>query len=1040
MANDEIIKRFLSDDYIHQLLSDGEHYYWQSQVDVSASYTCNGSAISKLLYLLVLPALQVDWTTDVDSPCNPDMIYRIFQIYPVNDEEAIRQLNLLSPLQSSDPHLMFYFIASAFSLRLRKNISARLMLNRYEPVDMSLSDWRDQVVTGVLRALVFLIRKKNGYEDINNAIEEISRLRTAQQSYESQYLEHFTEECQVEKAYELWALYHVSKAVTEVANYLLNGYSYQRRISVVIRKYMEQAISILSFNHAMQDWVTIIYHVLTALSNNSIWNNTAFNAKIQSLCQLKAQQNLLELLPSQRDAMEQNLFDVSANAFILQMPTSAGKTLLAEFNILITYAQLPDSKIVYVVPSRALVNQVYFDLREDLTSLGIAVEKTSSAIEIDDNENAFLKNDNVNVLVSTPEKIDLLLRRQHQALNDVSLFVIDEAHTIANGQRGAKLELLVSLLHRERPNAKIMMLSPFFGGDNEALKEWIGCRNMVQVDWKPADKLVIEVSRNRKTFTCELLPSAHSNSPADNNKFDISVDDYFKDSQEREKLLHFVVNQHQYAEKSLLILCKDRSSANKLAEHIYNWLSEPDTVSDEIRLVQKFIDEEIGTETIYSRVLSKGVAIHHAGLSDEVKLLIEHLIREKLVHYVCATTTIAEGVNFPISSVFFYSYYKGDKPLSVDDFWNIAGRAGRTMIDNVGKIYLANDKEASHVNNGRMLIKQGAEQVVSVLASLMTNHSELQSLLDTPNGIILLLSNHKYKDAFTPLFQYFVHLIRVTDTSYADELEDLFRDTLGYYSLTVQQQQQFVDLCERIYNRIRLEFGSREGAMAFADKTGFSVPSVLAIMKAHQEDPQIADLDSWKPEKLFDAHNCKNLGSKIRVIAELRETDIGTDSKMSPFNPDLVAELLIAWVHGKSMKEMLNIHPAFKCQSAADVDKKISDMVSYFSSLRFKSSWGLSALEGIVRGEEEISDSYIPSYVYYGVNNEKSLALRMIGVPRKISSALSQLLIEDVSTYSYSSLRNMVTHLTTEQWKTVLPNHSNLSVADWKRIIQILVK
>ena len=51
------------------------------------------------------------------------------------------------------------------------------------------------------------------------------------------------------------------------------------------------------------------------------------------------------------------MLDVYANATILQMPTSAGKTLLAEFNIIVTKSLRSDAKIIYVVPSRALVNQ-----------------------------------------------------------------------------------------------------------------------------------------------------------------------------------------------------------------------------------------------------------------------------------------------------------------------------------------------------------------------------------------------------------------------------------------------------------------------------------------------------------------------------------------------------------------------------------------------------------------------------------------------------------------------------------------------------------
>ena len=52
------------------------------------------------------------------------------------------------------------------------------------------------------------------------------------------------------------------------------------------------------------------------------------------------------------------------------------------------------------------------------------------------------------------------------------------------------------------------------------------------------------------------------------------------------------------------------------------------------------------------------------------------------------------------------------------------------------------------------------------------------------------------------------------------------------------------------------------------------------------------------------------------------------------------------------------------------------------NDMRFKASWGLSALEGIVRGNvDDLRDSYIPSYVYYGVKDPKSLAMHIASDP-----------------------------------------------------------
>src|SRR5690606_22208561 len=140
-------------------------------------------------------------------------------------------------------------------------------------------------------------------------------------------------------------------------------------------------------------------------------------------------------------------------------------------------------------------------------------EKTSSAIEIDPTEDSFLSGEEkIDVLVSTPEKLDLLIRRRHPSVEDVSMFILDEAHTIQNGQRGAKLELLLAILRRERPNAKYMLLSPFIRGADETITEWLGGGNSIAIDWKPSEKLILGISteisrkgRNNK-IAIEVLP------------------------------------------------------------------------------------------------------------------------------------------------------------------------------------------------------------------------------------------------------------------------------------------------------------------------------------------------------------------------------------------------------------------------------------------------------------------------------------------------------------------------------------------------------
>src|SRR6185503_14776269 len=87
-------------------------------------------------------------------------------------------------------------------------------------------------------------------------------------------------------------------------------------------------------------------------------------------------------------------------------------------------------------------------------------------------------------------------------------------------------------------------------------------------------------------------------------------------------------------------------------------------IPDEIRLVQNFLRTEISPGFELVDMLSRGVGVHHAGLSDEIRALIEWLAEEDKLRVLCATTTIAQGINFPVSSVFLASRFVPQGNLS----------------------------------------------------------------------------------------------------------------------------------------------------------------------------------------------------------------------------------------------------------------------------------------------------------------------------------------------------------------------------------------
>lgn len=81
--------------------------------------------------------------------------------------------------------------------------------------------------------------------------------------------------------------------------------------------------------------------------------------------------------------------------------------------------------------------------------------------------------------------------------------------------------------------------------------------------------------------------------------------------------------------------------------------------------------------------LARGIAVHHAGCSDEYKMEVERLFRMKLLKIVFATGTLAQGIHMPCRTVVI----AGDSPyLTAVSVRQIAGRAGRRGFDVTGNV------------------------------------------------------------------------------------------------------------------------------------------------------------------------------------------------------------------------------------------------------------------------------------------------------------------------------------------------------------------
>ncbi|MFT3704793.1 MAG: DEAD/DEAH box helicase [Agriterribacter sp.] len=741
----------LEEEAIKKILEESEETYYFSQLIDKSSDSKNLSERIRICHLIISYIFQ----SPSDETIKASLIEKAYILLKtINIKDQLHQSALEQTIGIEDlrTESLYFFYLSSLALKADKIINIRIDLKEFSlPHNTDVNDdWGFRVLNRIIEAFILLVRKGNGFDDIKSAIGIIEQLQKDQVIFEESYLNSADANSEISIAYRLLAFYHISKTIIETASYLVEGYSYKEKLENIIRQHIDTAKKLLVNEPHLQSIAAIFEENLKTIYVNSIWYRTSFNDKIRQLCEFKSRHGFIELLPSQRIALNSNLLDVASNVTVVQMPTSAGKTLLAEFNILVTKALRKDSKIVYIVPSRALVNQIYFDLKTDLSSVDLAIEKTSSAIDLDPTENQFLQND-IDVLVTTPEKLDLLIRRDHPSVNDISLFIVDEAHTIQNGQRGAKLELLLTMIKRERASAKFMLLSPFIGKTAEVVKDWLGGGHSIKIDWKPSEKIIVGIDtgtlKRKETFKFTLLSSAF-NATLREEKFVVENQLALSSSGTKNRLLEFSSKYFAENEKTILVLCRGKKSADKRAEFLYESI-DTTIADDEIELVRKYVIDEIGRETVLTNVLSKKIAIHHAGLSDESKLLVEHLIRRRKIDYICSTTTIAEGVNFPVSTVFFDSLRKGDVDLNTKDFWNIAGRAGRTLVDNFGKIILPFNSKQNR-DNSRELITESTEEILSVLSELFINADKISQRLARANSSVLSLID-TYYDSVGPL-------------------------------------------------------------------------------------------------------------------------------------------------------------------------------------------------------------------------------------------------------------------------------------------------
>jgi helicase len=392
----------------------------------------------------------------------------------------------------------------------------------------------------------------------------------------------------------------------------------------------------------------------------------------EQLKEIIIQGGITELYPPQEEAIQAGALE--GKNLVLASPTASGKTLVAELCCL-KHVLERNGKTVYLAPLRALASEKFEDFKK-YTSLkkadGTKVNIGISTGDFDSSDPWLGKYD---IIITTNEKADSLLRHRAKWMDEISLVVADEVHLLNEAERGPTLEVVLARLLQVNPTMQILALSATMGNVDE-IAAWLKAQFVI-TEWRP-------VTLKEGVLLHDEIQFKDGDARKINRKTSNDA-------------VNLALNTVKTGGQALVFASTRKNSmalAKKIAEQTCDVLSRPAkrTLEQEAEKILS-ADEKTRISESLAELVRCGTAFHHAGLGGAHRKLIENLFKQGKIKVLTATPTLAFGVNLPARIVIVQDYRRyepgyGYYPISVLEYKQMAGRAGRPKYDKVGEAIL----------------------------------------------------------------------------------------------------------------------------------------------------------------------------------------------------------------------------------------------------------------------------------------------------------------------------------------------------------------
>jgi ATP-dependent DNA helicase len=420
----------------------------------------------------------------------------------------------------------------------------------------------------------------------------------------------------------------------------------------------------------------------------------------EQLKEVTLRSGIAELYPPQEEAVNAGV--LGCKNLVLASPTASGKTLIAELAGL-KHVLERNGKVIYLTPLRALASEKFEEFRKYTSLLKKDGRRVAVGISTGDYDEADPWLQRYDIIVTTNEKADSLLRHRAKWMDEITLVVADEVHLLNEAERGPTLEIVLARLMQVSPDIQILALSATIHNVGE-IADWLKAQYVI-TEWRPV------------TLKEGVLL---------NEEIQFKDGDARKiDKKTRNPTINIVLNTIKNGGQALIFTSTRKNSASvakQISDHTAEALSKPlkRTLEHEAEHILNTGERTRLSENL-AELIRCGTAFHHAGLAGAHRKMIEALFREGKIKALTATPTLAFGVNLPARTVVIQDYRRyevgyGYYPIAVLEYKQMAGRAGRPKYDKTGESILIakTADEADYLMDNYILAKP--ERIWSRLA------------------------------------------------------------------------------------------------------------------------------------------------------------------------------------------------------------------------------------------------------------------------------------------------------------------------------------